>query len=95
MSTTAVGHCDLCAAVVNRRWARCLVCHAPLPPPHAPNDPTLRPGDWIEWHREGTVQYAVVDFIHVAGDGIAWAFVSMGENWSSVNLKFATVQPVP
>jgi hypothetical protein len=30
MTTTAVGHCEQCAAVVNRRWARCLVCHAPL-----------------------------------------------------------------
>jgi hypothetical protein len=30
MSTTAVGHCGQCAAVVNRHWASCLVCHAPL-----------------------------------------------------------------
>jgi hypothetical protein len=30
MSTTAVGHCDQCAAVVNRHWLTCLVCHAPL-----------------------------------------------------------------
>lgn len=30
MSATAVGHCSQCAAVVNRHWPRCLVCHAPL-----------------------------------------------------------------
>lgn len=30
MSTTAVGHCSYCAAIVNRRWPSCLVCHAPL-----------------------------------------------------------------
>jgi len=30
MSTTAVGHCDKCSAVVNRHWPSCLVCHAPL-----------------------------------------------------------------
>lgn len=33
MSTTAVGHCDQCAAVVNRHWLTCLVCNAPLPAP--------------------------------------------------------------
>lgn len=30
MGTTAVGHCSHCAAIVNRRWPSCLVCHAPL-----------------------------------------------------------------
>ena len=30
MSTTAVGHCSHCDAVVNRHWLTCLVCHAPL-----------------------------------------------------------------
>ena len=30
MSTTAVGHCSHCAAVVNRQWPSCLVCHAPV-----------------------------------------------------------------
>lgn len=30
MSTTAVGHCSQCEAVVNRHWPSCLVCHAPL-----------------------------------------------------------------
>ena len=30
MSATAVGHCGQCAAVVNRHWPSCLVCHAPL-----------------------------------------------------------------
>ena len=30
MSTTAVGHCSQCDAVVNVRWPNCLVCHAPL-----------------------------------------------------------------
>jgi|CXWL01.1.fsa_nt_gi hypothetical protein len=30
MSTTAVGHCPHCAAVVNRHWPSCLVCHVDL-----------------------------------------------------------------
>lgn len=30
MSTTVVGHCSHCAAVVNRQWPSCLVCHASL-----------------------------------------------------------------
>lgn len=30
MSTTAVGHCSQCEAVVNRHWPCCLVCHASL-----------------------------------------------------------------
>ena len=30
MNTTAVGHCSHCAAVVNRHWPSCLVCHAPI-----------------------------------------------------------------
>lgn len=32
MSPTVVGHCEHCAAVVNRHWANCLVCHTPLIP---------------------------------------------------------------
>ena len=32
MSTTAVGHCPHCAAVVNLHWPPCLVCHASMSP---------------------------------------------------------------
>jgi len=32
MSTTAVGHCPHCAAVVNLHWPSCLVCHASMSP---------------------------------------------------------------
>lgn len=43
MSTTAVGHCDQCAAVVNRHWLTCLVCAAPLlAPPPMPVQPGWR-----------------------------------------------------
>jgi hypothetical protein len=52
---------------------------------------TLHPGDWIEWHRAGAVQHGTVDFVHVDADGRAWAFVTLGESWAAVNLKFATV----
>lgn len=30
MSTTAVGYCSHCAAIINRHWSSCLVCHAPV-----------------------------------------------------------------
>ena len=64
MSTTAVGRCEHCSAVVNRRWPNCLVCHAPLiaaptretgiPPSalastQAQEAPPLAPGDQITW----------------------------------------------
>lgn len=32
MSTTAVGHCSQCDAVVNVHWPSCLVCHALIAP---------------------------------------------------------------
>lgn len=32
MSTTAVGHCSQCDAVVNIHWPTCLVCHALIAP---------------------------------------------------------------
>jgi len=36
MSTTAVGHCEQCAAVVNSHWPTCLVCHALIPSSREP-----------------------------------------------------------
>ena len=41
MSATAVGQCSHCAAVVNRHWRSCLVCHAELNavPTHTPVEP--------------------------------------------------------
>ena len=46
MSTTAVGHCSHCAAVVNLHWPNCLVCHAALSAPlHEAGSPTITEPD--------------------------------------------------
>lgn len=50
---------------------------------------TVHPGDRITWTRaDGTTQTGLVDFVHVELDGIAWAFVAIGESWAAVNMKF-------
>ena len=47
-------------------------------------------GDRIEWTRADlTVQTGVVDFMHVDDTGARWAFVTLGESWAAVNMKFA------
>jgi hypothetical protein len=101
MSTTAVGHCSHCAAVVNLRWPNCLVCQTPLPhvPKREETEPTIdtgqaapappvQAGAQIQWQRAGQVQQGLVDFIHVDDTGTRWAFVTIGESWTAVNLKF-------
>ena len=50
--------------------------------------PTISPGDQITWDRAGMAQAGVVDFIHVDDTGTRWAFVTIGETWAAVNLKF-------
>jgi hypothetical protein len=50
---------------------------------------SIRPGDLIQWQRAGGEQIGMVDFLHLDTDGIVWAFVSIGEAWAAVNLKFA------
>jgi hypothetical protein len=53
--------------------------------------PTVHPGDQIIWTRgDGTTQTGVVDSLHVDDAGVSWAFVSLGESWAAVNLKFVT-----
>lgn len=52
--------------------------------------PTVQPGDRITWVRAGSVQSSTVDCIHVDGNGLAWAFVTLGESWAVVNMKFVT-----
>ena len=50
---------------------------------------TIHPGDWITWTRaDGTTPNGLVDVVHVDVDGLAWAFVTIGESWAAVNLKF-------
>jgi hypothetical protein len=54
--------------------------------------PAIHPGDEIIWRRaDGTTQIGLVDFIHVDAEGHTWAFVTIGETWAIVNLKFAKV----
>lgn len=52
--------------------------------------PTFQPGSTIAWVRaNGTRQIGTIDFIHADESGARWAFVSLGETWPVVNLKFA------
>jgi hypothetical protein len=52
--------------------------------------PSVQPGSQITWHRAGKVQQGVLDYLHADADGTHWAFVSIGETWTAVNLKFVT-----
>jgi hypothetical protein len=52
--------------------------------------PTIQPGDRIEWERADlTVQHGIIDYLHTDADGQQWAFVSIGETWTAVNVKCA------
>jgi plastocyanin len=57
--------------------------------PVRPAPPTIAVGDRIEWTRAGQAQQGLVDFVHVDDTGATWAFVTIGETWAAVNLKFA------
>lgn len=49
----------------------------------------IQSGHWITWTRaDGTTPLGLVDFVHVDIDGITWIFVTIGETWAAVNLKF-------
>ena len=96
MSTTAVGQCPHCAAVINRHWTACLVCHADLSPTAEPSGkslaaplPTLHPGSFVAWRRgDGSKQEGFVDCLYTDHTGTPWAFVTLWKTWAVVNLKF-------
>ena len=50
--------------------------------------PTIQPGDLIEWDRAGTMQTGVADWLYTDDTGTRWVFVTIGETWAAVNLKF-------
>ena len=51
----------------------------------------IQPSCVIKWQRvDGSTHSGVVDFIHTDGDGTRWAFVTIGETWAVVNMKFVT-----
>jgi hypothetical protein len=52
--------------------------------------PTIQPGDRITWVRAGSVQTGRVEFLQDYGAGVVWAFVTIGECWAAVNMKFVT-----
>lgn len=59
-------------------------------------DSAIQAGSFITWTGgDGSIQTGLVDYLHVDADGATWAFVTIEESWSAVNLKYATVQPVP
>lgn len=46
-------------------------------------------GDLITWTRaDGTTPIGLVEAVHVDVEGIAWAFVTIGQTWAAVNLTF-------
>ena len=57
---------------------------APVPP--------IQPGAQITWTRgDGSTQGGVVDYLYVDETGTRWAFISIGESWAAINLKFVTL----
>lgn len=53
--------------------------------------PTIQPGSHITWTRgDGTAQTGLIDVVHEDADGQPWAFVTLGESWAVVNMKFVT-----
>lgn len=54
---------------------------------------TIQPGSTITWQRADdlTMQTGVVDWLHTDDRGLRWAFVTIGDSWAAVNLKFATI----
>lgn len=54
-------------------------------------DPTIQPGDRVTWVRaDGITHTGLIDVVHVGEDGQHWAFVTLGESWAAVNMKFVT-----
>ena len=98
MSTT-VGQCPHCAAVINRHWTACLVCHATISPTAEPTVksvaaplPAIQPGSLVTWTRgDGTRPEGFVDFLHTDPDGKEWAFVSYGKTWAAIDRRLLTV----
>lgn len=52
----------------------------------------LRPGDRVRWERFDGVHEGTIDFVHLAADGITWAFTA-GPAWSAVNCRFVSKVP--
>jgi hypothetical protein len=49
----------------------------------------IQAGSLITWTRgDGSVQDGLIDLIHVDDTGTRWAFVTIGETWAAVNVKF-------
>lgn len=64
----------------------------PIKTIQAAASPTILAGTTIAWQRADlTIQTGLVDDIHVDDTGTPWAFVTIGESWTAVNLTFATV----
>lgn len=88
MSTTAVGQCPQCHAVVNVHWPSCLVCHALMSPLHAHQGQALAPGARITWTTGKGTQEGAIDFLHVY-PGEVWAFCTLPDGgWIAVNAKY-------
>ena len=51
----------------------------------------IKPGDVIRWTRgDGSEHHGRVDSLHHDSDGTVWVFVTIGDGWAAVNLKFTT-----
>ena len=62
------------------------------PQPAIDQASTVNPGDSIEWHRaDGSLHRGVVDLVHVDAMGSSWAFVTIGQSWAAVNLRYTAV----
>ena len=51
--------------------------------------PTYQPGSTIAWVRaDGTRQIGTIDFIYAEDTGTQWVFLTTGETWAAVNMKY-------
>ena len=54
--------------------------------------PTIAAGSLVSWTRgDGSSQLGTVDQIHEDDTGTRWGFITIGESWAVVNLKFLKV----
>jgi len=52
-------------------------------------DHALQAGDLVQWTRaDGSMQTGIVDAIHVDDTGARWGFLTIGESWAALNMKF-------
>jgi hypothetical protein len=53
------------------------------------NGATFEAGSQITWDGRHGPNTGIIDTIHTDDTGASWGFVTLGQSWAVVNLKFA------